>query len=331
MRRSGGLVVAATLGWLAVLAGLVVFVGGIDVAPGESAGSPTPSLPIGSPSVGAPGGSPIPTATGATSQVDVLVGAGDIANCELDGDEATAGLLDHLPGTVFTSGDNAYEDGTAAQFSNCYEPTWGRHRDRTRPAAGNHDWETLGAAGYLGYFGSAATNADGQTWYSYDLADWHVIVLDSNCAKVDGCDPESPQGAWLAADLAASDARCTVAIWHHPRFSSGEHGDDGDTDPFWRALMAAGADVVINGHDHDYERFAPQNADGEADPAGIREFVAGTGGAELRGFVKPVRNSLVRSSIAHGVLELSLQQSGYGWRFISVEGTFSDQGSATCH
>ena len=331
MRRSGGLVVVATLGWLAVLAGLAAFVGGIDVAPGDTAASPTPSPPVGSPSVSAPSGSPIVIATDVLPAVEVLVGAGDIASCALDADEATAALLDDLPGTVFTAGDNAYEDGSLAEYVDCYDPTWGRHRDRTRPAAGNHDWLTNVASGYVGYFGAAATNAEGRTWYSYELGWWHVIVLDSDCAKVDGCGPDSPQGAWLTADLAANDARCTLAIWHHPRFSSGRHGNDPITDPFWRALYAAGADVVVNGHDHDYERFAPQDPDGAAAPTGLREFVVGTGGAELRPFERSVANSVVRSSVAHGILELTLQQSGYGWRFISIDGSFTDQGSATCH
>jgi hypothetical protein len=331
VRRSGGLVVVATLGWLAVIAGLAALFGGIDVAPGDTAGSPTPSPPVGSPSVSAPSDSPIVTATDILPAVEVLVGAGDIASCLLDTDEATASLLDDLPGTVFTAGDNAYEDGTPTDFDDCYDPTWGRHRDRTRPAAGNHDWVTRDAAGYLGYFGAAATNAEGRTWYSYELGWWHVIVLDSDCVEVDGCGPDSAQGAWLAADLAANDARCTLAIWHHPRFSSGMHGNDPITDPFWRALHAAGADAVVNGHDHDYERFAPQDPDGAAAPTGLREFVVGTGGAELRPFERSVANSVVRSSVAHGVLELTLQQSGYGWRFISIDGSFTDQGSATCH
>jgi hypothetical protein len=336
MRRSGGLVVVATLGWLIVLAGLAAFVGAPWFAPTASGPIATPTIGVGSggptaTAAGSPPPSGLPLGSELPAGTAILVGAGDIATCGLDGDEATADLLDRLPGAVFTAGDNAYEDGTPAQFANCYDPSWGRHLDRTRPAAGNHDWLTRGAAGYLDYFGSSSTNAEGQTWYSYDLGDWHVIVLDSNCEMVDGCGPDSPQGVWLAADLGASRARCAVAIWHHPRFSSGEHGSDPVTDPFWRALTAAGADVVVNGHDHDYERFAPQDADGVPDGAGIREFIVGTGGAALRDFPTLAPNSVVRSSLAHGVLELTLQPGGYVWRFISTDGSFSDQGSATCH
>ena len=237
-----------------------------------------------------------------------------------------------IPGTVFTAGDHAYENVTADEFAECFEPTWGAFKDRIRPAAGNHDWNTRDAAGYLDYFGDAATNAAGDTWYSYELGAWHVIVLDSDCARVGGCGADSAQGAWLAADLAASNARCAVAIWHHPHWSSGEHGGVATSAPLWEAVAAAGVDVVLNGHDHDYERFAPQDAVGAADPDGTREFVVGTGGAALRAFRATfAANSLVRSSIAHGVLELTLQPTGYLWTFHSTDGSFSDQGSAACH
>ena len=322
-----------------MLAGLAAFVGSIGAAPTTSPG-------LGSSSQGL--GSIVPTATAAASTAPsvsvtatpadsaattvTLVGAADIASCGLEGDAATATLVEAIPGTVFTAGDNAYPNGTAAEFADCYDPTWGSFKDRTRPAAGNHDWNTTDAAGYLGYFGDAATNADGQTWYSYELGAWHVIVLDSACANVGGCDAGSEQGQWLAADLAASDSRCSLAIWHHPRFSSGVHGSDPITAPFWDALVAAGADVVVNGHDHDYERFAPQDAAARQKPDGIREFVVGTGGGALRAFPGAIAaNSLVRSSIAHGVIELTLQPTAYVWRFHSTDGSFSDQGSAACH
>ncbi len=173
----------------------------------------------------------VPTAS--SSAEPVLVGAGDIADCALDDDSATADLVATIPGTVFTAGDNAYPNGTADQFRDCYGPTWGRFLDRTRPAAGNHDWETKDLAGYVGYFGTAA-EPKGVSWYSYDLGTWHVVVLDSDCSSVGGCGADSVQGRWLTADLAASTARCTLAIWHHPRFSSGEHGNDTDVAPFWQ-------------------------------------------------------------------------------------------------
>jgi len=295
----------------------------IPSATPDASGSGTPAVPSGS--VPTP---PTPTPTvpaGAT-----LVGAGDIATCGGDADEATAKLLDGIEGTVFTAGDNAYNSGTVEDYRECYEPSWGTYLDRTIPSAGNHDHLTPDLAGYRDFFGARAGPSDA-SWYSVELGAWHVLILDSNCDDVGGCGPESPQGTWLAADLDASDARCSLAIFHHPRFSSGFHGNDKDVDPFWRALYAAGVDVVINGHDHDYERFAPQDPDGLPTNDGIREFVVGTGGAPLRAFEAPGANSLVRSSLAHGVIKLTLNQFAYDWQFISVDGSFSDHGSATCH
>ena len=300
-------------------------------APAASTAASGASAAAGSSSPGAipPGASP----PGASPPTDaVLVGAGDIATCDGDGDSATATLIEGIEGAVFTAGDNAYPNGTADQFRDCYDPAWGRFLDRTRPAAGNHDWETKELAGYLGYFGGAAA-PNGRSWYSYELGAWHMIVLDSDCSKVGGCGPDSPEGRWLAADLAASSAFCTLAIWHHPRFSSGEHGNDDAVAPFWRALYDAGADLVVNGHDHDYERFAPQAPDARRDLArGIRQFVVGTGGAELRGF-GPVRaNSEVRASGVFGVLRLDLRAFAYDWRFIPTSTDFADSGTAvSCH
>jgi calcineurin-like phosphoesterase family protein len=328
----------ATIGWLVVLAGLAAFVGSIGSAPSSSpdaSGSialgSAPPTAAASVSAGPLEGTPLPAASPAEPTV-TLVGAGDIASCGLDSDAATAALVERIPGTVFTAGDNAYESGTADEFATCFEPTWGASKARIRPAAGNHDWNTPDAAGYLEYFGDAAVNAEGQTWYSYNLGAWHIIVLDSDCAKVGGCEPDSEQGSWLAADLAASDARCSLAIWHHPLFSSGVHGGITTSVPLWEAVASAGVDVVLNGHDHDYERFAPQDEAGAAAADGTREFVVGTGGAALRPFPGGnVPNSLVRSAIVHGVIELTLQPSGYVWRFHSTDDTFSDQGSAACH
>ncbi len=259
----------------------------------------------------------------------VLVGAGDIARCTSGADEATARLLDAIDGTVFTAGDNAYELGTERQFRDCYEPSWGRHRSRTIPAAGNHDWLTDGAAGYHGYFGAAAGPGD-VTWYQKAIGSWLVVVLDSACSQVGGCDADSAQGRWLADVLDEGDGECTLAIWHQPRFSSGWHGDDPGVAPFWEALLAAGAEVVVNGHDHDYERFAPQNADGSASPDGIRQFVAGTGGAALRDFEAPRPNSEIRDRSTHGVLRLVLWPDRYEWQFIGVDGAIRDQGTDRC-
>jgi hypothetical protein len=204
----------------------------------------------------------------------VFVGAGDIASCSSSGDEATASVLDNIAGTVFTLGDNVYDNGTVAEYNNCYAPqtTWGRHKARTRPSPGNHDYYTAGAAGYYGYFGAAAGDP-AKGYYSYDLGDWHIIALNSNIDHTTG----SAQELWLRGDLAANTKSCTLAYWHHARFSSGlEHGNDLGVQPFWQALYDYNADVILSGHDHDYERFAPQTPTGVADATrGIREFSVG--------------------------------------------------------
>ena len=306
---------------------------GAAVAPPSSADVSTavPSSTGASPTAGSSGGAGSAPASADPSSDPVLVGAGDIADCGLDADTATAALLDGIEGTVFTAGDNAYPDGTPDQFRTCYGPTWGRHLARTRPAPGNHDWGTRDLAGYLGFFGAQAAPA-GTSWYSYDLGTWHVIVLDSDCTSVGGCGPATTQGQWLAADLAASTARCTLAIWHHPRFSSGEHGNDTSVGPFWTALYGAGADVVVNGHDHDYEQFAAQDPDARPEPArGLREFVVGTGGAALRTFPNPAANSERRDAADHGVIEFRLHPTSYDWTFLPTSGAPADSGSGPCH
>jgi len=284
-----------------------------------------------SPAVAAPSSSSA-SLTPSASPDPVLIGAGDIATCGARNDEATVALLEAHAGTVFTAGDNAYEHGSPAEFRDCYDPSWGRVKDRTLlPAPGNHDYETGGAAGYLGYFGTAA-EPDGSTWYSRDIGAWHVVVLDANCAEPKvGCGPNSRQVRWLRADLAASDARCTLAIWHQPRFSSGQHGDDPSVAGLWDALYAARADVVVNGHDHDYERFAPQDPGGHADPAnGITEIVAGTGGAELRPFATRAANSVAGTDSMYGVLQLTLGATGWESRFLPVGGGARDEATGTC-
>jgi hypothetical protein len=260
----------------------------------------------------------------------VLVGAGDIATCDGSADERTAELLDAIPGTVYTAGDLAYPEGATRDFARCYEPSWGRHRDRTRPAIGNHERDADASGGpYFTYFGERA-GAPGRAWYAYDLGAWRITVLDSTCPD-DGCAAGSPQASWLRDELAAHPARCRAAIWHHPLFSSGEHGYDARLVDLWRTLEDAGTDVVLTGHDHDYERFAPKRADGTLDDAGIRSFVVGTGGAPLRAFRDPVQGSEVRQSDSHGVLRLALRPTGFDWAFIPIAGaTFTDVGSAAC-
>jgi hypothetical protein len=263
----------------------------------------------------------------------VLVGAGDIVDClDLTGAEATAKLLDKIPGTVFTVGDNVYPDGTAEQFRYCYGPTWGRHKSRTRPSTGNHDFHSGGASPYFDYFGAAA--GDPKTGaYSYDLGAWHIVVLNSECLPAGGCGPGSPQEKWLKQDLQAHPAACTLAYWHKPLFSSGgSHGNDSATHAFWVDLYAAHAALILNGHDHDYERFAPQDPSGKADPErGIREFVVGTGGKSHRPFIIPVPQSEVRNADAYGVLKLTLHATSYDWEFIPEAGkSFADSGSGVC-
>jgi len=274
--------------------------------------------------------------SGARSETEkevILIGAGDIADCtNLAGAEATAKLLEANPGTVMALGDLAYPDGTPENFK-CYDRTWGRVKDRTRPAAGNHEFHSSGAAYYFQYFGAAA--GDPKTgYYSYDLGSWHIVVLNSECAEVGGCEAGSPQEKWLRTDLAAHPSGCTLAYFHKPRFSSGlTHGNDPEVGAFWQALYDANAELILNGHDHDYERFAPQDPNGNADQKrGIREFVVGTGGKNHREFGIRRANSEVRDNTAFGVLKLTLKTTGYDWKFIPEAGkTFTDSGSGSCH
>jgi hypothetical protein len=258
---------------------------------------------------------------------EIFVGAGDIAQCTNGGvPQATARLLDSIDGTVFALGDNAYPSGTADNYRSCYDTTWGRHKARTRPVPGNHEYDSASnAAPYFDYFGAAA-GAPGLGFYSYALGNWHVIALNSNIPV----SARSTQAAWLRNDLIANAARCTLAYWHFPLFSSSRHGNIEQMREFWRILYESGAEIVLAAHDHVYERFAPQDADGIADPVGgIREFVVGTGGAPPYPFVDVKPNSEVRLS-ANGVLRLALKAGGYDWTFIPVSGA-ADSGSATCH
>jgi hypothetical protein len=268
------------------------------------------------------------TVTAVSGTSAVLVGAGDIADCSSSDDEATAALLDNIAGTVFTAGDNAYDDGTTSDYADCYDPTWGRHKARTRPSPGNHDYNTSGAGPYYSYFGTNA-GPSGRGYYSYDLGDWHIISLNSNVDMSAG----SSQEQWLRADLAASTKHCTLAYWHHPRFSSGSHGSDDMSQPIWQALYDNNADVVVVGHDHNYQRFAPQTPSGQADAArGIRQFVAGTGGRSHYTFGSTIANTEAYNEDTYGVLKLTLRASSYTWEFIPVAGrSYRDSGSGSCH
>jgi len=273
-----------------------------------------------------------PDLTVTLSGGEILVGAGNVSTCRNSNDAATATLLDGIPGTVFAAGDLAYDNGAKDRFNKCYNPTWGRHKARTRPTPGEIEYKQGGAQPYFNYFGAAA-GTPGKGYYSYDLGDWHVVVLNSGISTAAG----SAQEQWLRGDLAASPARCTVAYWHHPRFFSGSSTQSNSAvKPLWDDLYAAGAEIVINAHYENYERFALQAPDGTADPSyGIRQFVAGTGGEAHDPLGPPAPNSEVQNSSTYGVLKLTLSTDGsgaYTWEFVPVAGgSFTDSGSGTCH
>jgi hypothetical protein len=327
-RRSIGLIAVAIF---------VVPVAMSLLAWGPLAGSLTPHPPptlaavpseVGSPTAGSTQG-PSSSSSGA-----VLVGAGDICQVlRLGNARQTAALVEALPSAgVFTLGDNSNDSGTADQYATCYGNTWGAFKSRTRPTAGNHDHLTSDGAPYYAYFGSAA-GPPGKGYYSYDLAaNWHVIVLNAICAEVGGCEAGSPQESWLRADLAANPGKHLIAMWHIPRFSSGLHGSSSVYQTWWQDLYDAHAEIVLSGHDHEYERFAPQSPTGVPDTNGIREFVVGTGGAAPAPFLFVKANSEVRGAGTCGVLKLTLSDDRYAWQFIPVEGrTFTDSGETATH
>jgi hypothetical protein len=261
----------------------------------------------------------------------VVLAAGDIASCASDGDEATAAIVAARPGAVVaTLGDHVYDAGTAAEFRSCYTPTWGAFRNRTKPAVGNHELFSRGGRDYREYFGSASGGKSG--YYSYDLGSWHIVVLNSNCST-ESCAAGGAQERWLRLDLTANPARCTLAYWHHPRFSSGaSHGSTLEVAPLWQALADHGADVVLAAHEHNYERFVPLDRGGRPDPEhGIRSFVVGTGGRSHYGFGQVIDGSEVRNDDTFGVLQLVLSTEEYNWQFLPVAGgTFTDVGSGRC-
>lgn len=266
-----------------------------------------------------------PTHPGHTDEA-VLIGAGDIGVCGSTNTAATARLLDGQPGIVFAAGDLAYPDGTAEQFETCYDPTWGRHKERTRPAPGNHEYYTAGAAPYFGYFGFLA-GPPGLGYYRYRSGAWQVYALNSNIA-------DASQIPWLRRELSAQPSTCSVAYFHHPLVSSGPHGLMPPAPPvrdLWFELYEAGADLIISAHEHFYERFAPQTPDRQLDVQyGIRQFVVGTGGAQL---TQPVRRMPNSEAIitTFGVLRLALEPQSYRWEFIAVGGGVVDSGSGLCH
>jgi acid phosphatase type 7 len=274
---------------------------------------------------------------GVPAAAAVFVGAGDIAMCEdLGPAEATARLLDAVTAAfpealVFTTGDHAYPDGTAAEFAECYEPTWGRFNARTRPTPGNHDYETPGAEPYFDYFDlfDELPGARQLGYYGFELGTWHAVALNS----IISVSPASTQVAWLEAELTAARRECVLAYWHSPLFSSGFHGlnpwDSGrDTAAFWQVLMRHGADVVVNGHEHFYERYAPQDADGRARPDGLRQFVIGSGGAGLHRVLRRRANSVYANNDVFGVLILVLRPDSYEWAFVGIDAVVHDRSDA---
>jgi len=261
----------------------------------------------------------------------VFIGAGDIGDCTRTSDDSTGALIARLnPDAVFSAGDNAYPDGTATEFATCFDPAWGRFKAKIHPVPGNHEYHQTGALPYFQYFGAAAGDP-AKGYYSYDLGDWHIIALNGEISAGAG----SAQETWLKADLAASTKTCTMAYMHRPRFSAGYHGSNSSMQAMWQDLYDAGAELWIAGHNHDYERFAPQTATGVADPArGLREFVVGTGGAgtEAWSTTPPIANEEAWANPVFGVLKLTLRAGGYDWEFIPIAGyTFTDSGSGTCH
>ena len=301
----------------------------------------TTASPSASPSATpTPGSTPEPTPapteppTPEPAAEAILVGVGDIASCDSDGDDATSALLDSIPGTVFIPGDIAYEEGTPAQFANCYDPSWGRHKGRTRPSPGNHEYLTAAASGYFDYFGAAAGDPS-KGYYAYDAGSWRVYSLNSNCSQID-CEG---QVNWLNADLAANPRQCVMGYWHAPVLTAGPHAhNEGGALGLWQTLWDAGADLVVTGHDHNYQRFAPLNRDANGvEGGGMRQIIAGMGGKNLTTQSRPDSTVGLEALMdgdtdpAFGVLKLTLRGGSYGWEFVPVAGkTYTDSGTQGC-
>jgi len=286
--------------------------------------------------------SPIQTASG-EPRLPLVTAAGDIACAPGSRDpcrhaETFAVMQSLAPDLVLPLGDNQYEAGELAEYNAVYGLTWGLLRAQSRPVPGNHEYQSDGARGYFDYFDGpgASTGPAGDRdkgYYSYDFGGWHFVALNSNCAAIGGCGTDSAQEKWLRADLAATSRPCTLAYEHHPRFSGGINGSSANLTALWQALYDFNADVVLCAHDHHYERFAPQRADGTPDPArGIREFVVGTGGRSITPFVTILPNSEVQDTTSFGVLALRLGPGGYQWKFAAAAGmALADSGTGLCH
>jgi acid phosphatase type 7 len=273
---------------------------------------------------GTPSGPTPPGPPTGDRNAEVIV-VGDIGWCGSNGPAATAQLVDRLSGRLLLAGDIAYPNGSAADFQNCFHPAWGRFRDRWHAAPGNHDYLTPNAEGYFNYFGDAA-GLDRTGYYTLLVGDWQVLMLNSNVPA----QRNSPQWEFVRREMDLHRRPCTLAVWHHPLFTSGQNGPNPSMHDLYAVLEAGGADVIVNGHDHVYERFAKQTADGRPADRGIRQFVAGTGGASLYRFITVAPNSEVRIA-QFGVLRLFLQPAAYRWEFTGVEGGLADSGTESCH
>jgi hypothetical protein len=266
-----------------------------------------------------------------TSTPVYFSGAGDISICGQLGDDQTAEILrDRIgSGLYFSAGDNSNENGLLYEYQNCFGPSWGQLMSKLRVVPGNHDYYSNPIENYWIYFEGMA-GEPGKGWYSFEHGDWHIVMLNSNCGYV-GCGPSSEQIAWLKNDLAGVDAVCSLAIWHHPRFNSGIAGNADWLYSFWDVLYEHKVDIVINGHDHHYERMAKINPNGEIDRLfGIRSFIVGTGGASFYGIDQIQPFSEVRITDHFGVIQFALEPESYAWQFINVDGEVMDQGSDTC-
>lgn len=289
-------------------------------SPPRDASASTPAQPPDTP----PGPPPLPPFN-PTGHTAVVVAVGDIGECGSPAVPLTARLADRIDGQVLLSGDLAYMHGSPTDFQRCFEPDWGRFRHRWRPAPGNHEYQTPGAAGYFQYFGAAAGPA-GQSYYSFRAGDWLILMLNSNIPAGAG----SPQFDFVRAELTANRNPCAMAVWHHPLFTSGPNGPNAFMRDMWALLYELKADVVIAGHDHLYERFGKQDVDGRSDAAGLRQFITGTGGARLYDFHRASANSQARVK-AHGILRLGLHTTSYDWTFLDTNGAVGDAGADGCH
>jgi 3',5'-cyclic AMP phosphodiesterase CpdA len=256
----------------------------------------------------------------------VAYAAGDIGVCGTNGAATTAALIGADAQVVFAVGDLAYPSGTREEFRDCYEPAWGKFRDRLLPVPGNHEYRTAGAAGYFGWFGEAIAGTAAKSYYRRDLPGWRVLALDSNLRD----DAAAAQQAWLVAELARPGPACTLALMHHPRFSSGKHGDSAHVDGLWRALAAQRTAILLTGHDHHYERFAPLDADGARRADGTRSFLVGTGGAHLYPLASVRQGSEFRDQRRWGMLRLELGDGRYRWQYRVAGGTVIDEGGGEC-